>query len=62
MTNLQLFEYSGVHPEPIIDPYYNRDKVVIPPTVEETNDLVEKNAKLIESRARVSSATLAYSR
>ena len=48
MTNLQLFEYSGVHPEPIIDPYYNRDKVVIPPTVEETNDLVEKNAKLIE--------------
>ena len=42
MTNLQLFEYSGVHPEPIIDPYYNRDKVVIPPTVEETNDLVEK--------------------
>jgi len=48
MTNVELFEYSGQHPEPIIDPYYNRDKVVIPETVEQTNDLVEKNARLIE--------------
>jgi len=48
MTNIELFEYSGQHPEPIIDPYYNRDKVVIPETVEQTNDLVEKNARLIE--------------
>ncbi len=23
MTNIELFKYSGEHPEPIIDPYYN---------------------------------------
>ena len=48
MTNIELFKFSGQHPEPIIDPYYNRDKVVIPPTVDQTNNLVEKNARLIE--------------
>lgn len=48
MTNVELFKYSGQHPEPIIDPYYNRDKVVIPATVDLTNKLVEKNARLIE--------------
>lgn len=48
MTNLELFQYSSEHPEPIIDPYYNRDKQVIPETVELTNPLVEKNSKLIE--------------
>lgn len=48
MTNIELFKYSGKHPEPIIDPYYNRDKVVIPPTADQTNKLVEKNARLIE--------------
>jgi len=48
MTNLELFEYSGRHPEPIIDPYYNRDKIVIPSTAAQTNELVEKNARLIE--------------
>jgi hypothetical protein len=48
MTNIELFEYSGQHPEPIVDPYYNRDKIVIPQTAAETNALVEKNARLIE--------------
>jgi len=48
MTNIELFKYSGRHPEPIIDPYYNRDKVVIPATADRTNKLVEKNARLIE--------------
>lgn len=48
MTNIELFKYSGQHPEPIIDPYYNRDKIVIPATANLTNNLVEKNARLIE--------------
>lgn len=48
MTNIELFKFSGQHPEPIIDPYYNRDKVVIPSTADQANDLVEKNARLIE--------------
>ena len=48
MTNIELFEFSGQHPEPIIDPYYNRDKIVIPQTVDMTNNLVEKNARLLE--------------
>ena len=48
MTNVELFKYSGRHPEPIIDPYYNRDKVVIPSTADQTNKLVEGNSRLIE--------------
>lgn len=48
MTNIELFKFSGEHREPIIDPYYNRDKVVIPSTAEETNTLVERNARLVE--------------
>ena len=32
MTNIELFEYSGKHPVPLIDPYYNKDKIIIPPT------------------------------
>lgn len=48
MNNIELFKYSGANPEPIIDPYYNREKVVITPTVEETNNLIEKNSRLIE--------------
>lgn len=27
MTNIELFEYSGKHPVPLIDPYYNKDKI-----------------------------------
>lgn len=48
MTNVELFKYSGENPEPIIDSYYNRDKIVIPPTVDQTNCLVEGNARLVE--------------
>lgn len=48
MTNIESFEYSGEHPEPIIDPYYNRDRIVIPQTAEQANTLVERNARLIE--------------
>ncbi len=48
MNNIDLFLYSGEHPEPIIDPYYNREKVVIPLSAFQTNELVEKNARLIQ--------------
>lgn len=48
MTNIELFKYSGEHPEPIFDSYYSREKVVIPPTAEQSNELVEKNARLID--------------
>ena len=48
MTNVGLFEYSGKHPVPLIDPYYNKDKVIIPPNKELTNELIQANTKLIE--------------
>ena len=48
MTNIELFEYSGQHPVPLIDPYYNKDKIIIPPTKELTNELIQANSKLIE--------------
>lgn len=48
MSNLDLFYYSGEHPEPIFDSYYKREKVVIPRVSEETNLLVRRNARLIE--------------
>ncbi len=48
MTNIELFEYSGRHPEPIIDPYYNHDTVIIPDTEAESNELVKGNSRLIE--------------
>lgn len=48
MTNIELFKYSGEHPEPIIDPYYNRDKIIIPQTAAQTNTLVERNARLMD--------------
>lgn len=51
MTNIELFKYSGQHPEPIFDPSYNwdyPDTIVIPQTADQTNTLVEKNAQLIE--------------
>ena len=48
MTNIELFEYSGKHPVPLIDPYYNKDKIIIPPTKELTNELIQANSKLIE--------------
>lgn len=48
MTNLELLDYSGRHPVPLIDPYYNKDKIIITPTREQTNELMQANARLIE--------------
>lgn len=49
MTNIELFEYSGKNPEPILDPDYCDDSdPVIPKTKKGKNPLVENNAKLIE--------------
>ena len=48
MTNLELLDYSGRHPVPIIDSYYNKDKIVITPTKEQSNELMAANASLIE--------------
>ena len=48
MTNLELLAYSGRHPVPLIDPYYNKDKIVITPTKEQSNELMRANARLIE--------------
>ena len=48
MTNLELLAFSGENPVPLLDPYYNKDKVVITPTREEKNDLMRANARLIE--------------
>lgn len=48
MTNLELLAFSAENPVPLLDPYYNKDKVVITPTRKETNDLMRANARLIE--------------
>ena len=48
MTNQELFDYSGLNPEPIIDPYYNKGSVVITPTAKEKNALMLGNERLIE--------------
>lgn len=48
MTNKELFEFSGLHPEPIIDPYYNKGSLVITPTADEKNPLMRGNEDLLE--------------
>lgn len=48
MTNKELFKYSGLHPEPIIDPYYNKGSLVITPDSVEKNDLMRGNEDLLE--------------
>jgi len=49
MTNVELFLYSGEHPEPMFDPYYNKKTpLVIPRTASEANALVEGNGRMIE--------------
>lgn len=47
-ANLELFVLSGMHPEPIIDAYYNKDKVVITATADQTNRLIDANNRLVE--------------
>ena len=48
MTNLELLDYSGRNPVPLLDPYYNKEKLVITQTKDETNALMRANARLIE--------------
>lgn len=49
MTNIELFKYSGQHKEPLLDQnYISNAKPVIPLISTETNDLVERNTRLIE--------------
>ncbi len=48
MTNLELLDFSAEHPEPVLDPFYNKGVMVIPPTAAESNLLTERNARLLE--------------
>lgn len=48
MNNLDYFAFSAEHPEPTIDPFYNKGVMVIPPTASESNLLTERNARLLE--------------
>jgi len=48
MTNLELLDYSIKHPNPLIDPYYNKGELVITPTKNTRNTLMKSNARLIE--------------
>lgn len=48
MTNLEYFTISAEHPEPTIDPFYNKGVMVIPSTASESNLLTERNARLLE--------------
>ena len=48
MTNLDYLSYCAAHPEPLLDPHYDKGLVVIPPTPEEMNGLTAANARLVE--------------
>ena len=49
MNNIELFLYSGQHKEQLLDPYYISKTIpVIPKICSETNELVERNARLIK--------------
>lgn len=48
MNNLDYFALSANHPEPILDPFYEKGVVVIPPTATEHNFLTDQNARLVE--------------
>ena len=48
MTNLELFKYSCANPEPMYDPYYTGNMIVIPTTNLETNALTLANVELIK--------------
>lgn len=47
-SNKKIFEYSVAHPEVTSDPFYRNEKIVIPPTPFEENELVRANRDLIE--------------
>lgn len=46
-TNLYYFEYSEKNPEELLDSFYEEDLVVIPKSKDDSNDLIEKNEKLL---------------
>ncbi len=47
-TNIEFFNLSKMNPEPLLDSYYAKDKVVIPESKEEQNDLTRNNSRLID--------------
>lgn len=46
--NLHYFEYSKTHPEPLFDPYYEKNLTIIPPTAQDENELTKNNQRLID--------------
>lgn len=48
MSNLDYLAFSAKHPEPILDPFYDKGVLVIPSTSAETNLLTKRNARLLE--------------
>lgn len=48
LDNKRYFDYSKEHPEGLFDPYYAKDKVVIPLRAEKKNELTTNNEKLID--------------
>ena len=47
-TNLEYFHISEQTPEPMFDPYYSKEQIVIPQTCFESNALTAGNARLLE--------------
>lgn len=48
LNNRRYFNYSKDHPEGLFDPYYAKDKIVIPLRAEKKNELTMNNEKLID--------------
>ncbi len=48
LDNKRYFDYSKEHPEPLFDPYYEKNMSVIPLRAEVKNELTEKNERLID--------------
>ena len=48
LDNKRYFNYSKEHPEGLFDPYYAKDKIVIPLRAEKKNKLTINNEKLID--------------
>ncbi len=48
LTNKYYYDYSKNHPEKLFDPYYAKNKVIIPTRIEEKNNLTKNNEKLID--------------
>ena len=47
LNNIYYFEYSREHPEKMFDPYYAKNKIIIPTTADEKNILSVNNDRLI---------------